>query len=274
MLFSALRKPFLTKICSLPSPVPFDQHSILHAHHIHSSKVLQLSFPCAESFCSPYKSLRETLQRKPPLPHGQDTIEHSQREPCLIVGRCEWIPPAKKPFFKMNISGWVHLLSTWNYHNIVNWLYQCQRIDAFEPWCWKRLLRVPWSARRSNQSILKEISSECSLEGLMLKLNSNTLAAWCKELTHLKRLWCWERLRAEGEGDDRGWDGWMDMSLSELRELVMDREAWCAASHGVSKSRTRLRDWTELNWTELNVSFSIPLFLFFVSCSPFMARFC
>ena len=84
-----------------------------------------------------------------------------------------------------------------------------RRIDACELWCWRRLLRVPWTARRSNQSILKEISSECSLEGLMLKLNSNTLAAWCKELTHLKRLWCWEGLRAGGEGDDRGWDGWM-----------------------------------------------------------------
>ena len=84
-----------------------------------------------------------------------------------------------------------------------------QRIDAFELWCWRRLLRIPWTARRSNQSILKEISPEYSLEGLMLKLkNSSTLATWCKELTHWKRPWCWERLRAR-EGDDRGWDGWM-----------------------------------------------------------------
>ena len=83
---------------------------------------------------------------------------------------------------------------------------ECWRIDAFELWWWRRLLRVPWTARRSNQSILKEISPECSLEGLMLTLN--TLATWCEELTHLKRPWCWERLKA-GEGDDRGWDGWM-----------------------------------------------------------------
>ena len=84
-----------------------------------------------------------------------------------------------------------------------------QRIGVFELWCWKRLLRVPWTARRYNQSILKQISPEYSLEGLMLKLNSNTLATWCGELTHLKRPWCWERLKAGGEGDDWGWDGWM-----------------------------------------------------------------
>ena len=81
-----------------------------------------------------------------------------------------------------------------------------RRIDAFELWCWRRLLRVPWTARKSNQSILKEISSEYSLEGLMLKLKLQYFFTWCEELTHLKRPWCWERLRAGGEGDDRGWD--------------------------------------------------------------------
>ena len=86
---------------------------------------------------------------------------------------------------------------------------ECWRIDAFELWCWRRLLRVPWTARRSNQSILKEISLGYSLEGLILKLNHQTLATWCKELTHLKRPWCWERLRAGREGDDREWSGWM-----------------------------------------------------------------
>ena len=86
---------------------------------------------------------------------------------------------------------------------------ECRRIDTFELWCWRRLLTVPWTVRRSNQSILKEISPECSLEVLMWSWNSNPLATWCKELTHLKRPWCWERLKAGGEGDNRGWDGWM-----------------------------------------------------------------
>ena len=82
-----------------------------------------------------------------------------------------------------------------------------RRIDAFELWCWRRLLRVPWTANRSNQSILKEISPGCSLERLMLKLKLQYLATGCEKLTHLKRPWWWERLRAGGEGDDRGWDG-------------------------------------------------------------------
>ena len=88
---------------------------------------------------------------------------------------------------------------------------ECQRIIAFELWCWRRLFRVPWTARRSNQSTLKEISPGCSLEGQMLKLKLklNTLATWCGELTHLKRSWCWERWKAGGEEDDKGWDYWM-----------------------------------------------------------------
>ena len=84
---------------------------------------------------------------------------------------------------------------------------ECQRIDAFKLWCWRRLLRVPWIAR-SNQSILKEISPEYSLEDWCWNWNSNTLVTWCKELTHCKRSWCWARLKAWGNGDDRGWDGW------------------------------------------------------------------
>ena len=102
---------------------------------------------------------------------------------------------------------------------------ECRRIDAFELWCWRRLLRVPWTARRSSQSILKEISPGCSAEGLMLKLKLNSLATWCEELTYWKRPWCWERLRAGGEGDDRGWDGWM-ASLTQLTWIWAKSGRW------------------------------------------------
>ena len=129
-----------------------------------------------------------------------------------------------------------------------------QRIDAFKLWCWKRLLRVSWTARRSNQSILKEISPEYSLEGLMLKLKLHYLATWCEELTHLKSPWCWDRLKLGAEGDDRGWNGWMASPSQwtwvwgRLQELVRYREAWHAAVHGVTKSWTQLNDCTERNW--------------------------
>ena len=132
-----------------------------------------------------------------------------------------------------------------------------RRIDAFELWYWRRLLRVPWIARRSNQSILKEISPGCSLEGMMLKLKLQYFGQlmwipWWKRTGSLKRPICWERLKGGEEGDDRGWDGWMASltrwtNLSELRELVMDREAWHAVIHGVAKSRTQMSNWTELN---------------------------
>ena len=127
----------------------------------------------------------------------------------------------------------------WTIKKAENW-----RFDAFELWCWKRLLRVPWTARKLNQSILKEISPIFSLEGLMMKLKFSTLATWCKELIHMKRSWCWERLKAGEEGDDRGWDGWM--SLSELQELVMGMP-------GVLQSvgSQRVGPTEGLNWTVL-----------------------
>ena len=117
-----------------------------------------------------------------------------------------------------------------------------------------RLLRVPWTARRSNQSILKEINPEYSLEVLIMKLKLQYFGQWCGERTHWKRPWCWERLKAKGEGSGRRWvsiTNSMDMSLSRLWELVMDREAWHPAVHGVAKNWTWLNDWTELNFTIL-----------------------
>ena len=129
-----------------------------------------------------------------------------------------------------------------------------QRFDTFELWCWRRLLRVPWTARRSNQSILKEISPGCSLEGLMLRLKLNTLATWYEELTHWKRPWCWERLRAGREGDDRGWDGWMASLIRWTWVWVDSRSWWWTGRPGVLRFTGSQRvghGWViELNWTE------------------------
>ena len=124
------------------------------------------------------------------------------------------------------------------------------RIDAFELCYWRRLLRVPWAARRSNQSILKEICPEYSLEGLMPKLKLHTLATWCKELTHRKRPWCWERLRAGGQGDDRGWDSWMASPTWWTWVWASFRSWWWTGRPGVLQSMRSQRvrhDWvTEL----------------------------
>ena len=138
---------------------------------------------------------------------------------------------------------------------------ECWRTDAFKQWCWEKLLRVPWTARQSNQKILQEIIPEYSLKGLMLKLKLQYFGHLMGRIdlsyrSYRKRSWCWERLKARGEGDDKEWDGWMAsstrwMSLSKLQEIVKDGGAWHAAAHRITNSGTWLHEWTTTIVTEV-----------------------
>ena len=147
---------------------------------------------------------------------------------------------------------------------------ECQRINAFELWCRRRLLRVPWTARRSNQSILKRSVLNIHWRDWCWGWSSSTLATWCEELTHWKRPWCWEGLKAGGEGDDRGWDGWMASPIQWTWVWASSRSWWWTGKPGSCKES----DMTEqLNWTDPNSALwmaldrtSEPLSLNFLNC--------
>ena len=192
---------------------------------------------------------------------ADDDCSHEIKR-CLLLGR-KVITKLESIFKKHRhyFANKVHIVKAMVYPVVMygceSWTIkkaECQRTDAFELWCWRRLLRVPWTARRSNQCILKKISPGCSLEGVMLKLKLQYSGHLMRRTDSLE-----ETLMLGGIGGQRrrGWQRmrWLDgitdlmgMSLGELLSLVMDREAWHAAIHGMTKSQTRLSDWTELNW--------------------------
>ena len=181
---------------------------------------------------------------------------------CLLLGRKAMIN--LDSILKSRITLWtkVHLVKAMVFPVVMNicesWTIkkaECQRIDAFALWCWRRLLRVPWTARRYNQSILKEIILNVHWKDWCWNWNSNTLATWCEELTQWKRPWCWERLKVGREGNNRRLDGWMASLTWWTWVCASSGSWWWTGRPGILQSMGLQRvgpDWeTELNWTKL-----------------------
>ena len=180
----------------------------------------------------------------------------------MVIFSREWITTYTKPAACCKFPCWhsiytASLLVMYGCESSTIKKAECRRIDAFELWCWRRLLRVPWTARRSNQSILRRSVLGFHCKDWCWSWNFNNLATWWKELTHLKRPWCWERLRAGGEGDDRGWDGWMASPTQWTWVWVDSGSWWWTGRPGVlwfmGLQGFRHKWATELNWPDLTL---------------------